>query len=181
MNRDHRPVRTTIIIGGAGTLAYMIAYWGLRWHWAWPAIASAIIWLTMATYAVALARWSGRGPVAIVFPLLVLGAIGMDLSPSGWTLILALAMLSWIRSGICYPGPVLRSLLREFILCGGPGLIILLWGPSTSLSWALGIWFFSLVQALFFILFEAETPSRDEPLPDSFERAARRIESLLDG
>jgi hypothetical protein len=94
---------------------------------------------------------------------------------------LALFILSWIRSGICYPRSGFQVLFRETLLCGGGGLVLAFWGPSVPLSWALGIWLFSLIQALFYILFEPGTPAPDNPAPDPFDQARRNIEELLDG
>lgn len=179
MNSEPRPVRTTIILGGAGALALIAATWATGGYWAWPLITFGIIWLMVASYAIALVRWGGQGILAVVFPLLVLGIIGVVLPLSNLALGLALAVFSWIRSGICFPRSPLSSLLRELILCGGGGLVVAGWGPSTPLSWGLGIWLFSLVQALFFILFEPASRSSTPP-PDPFDLALRRIENLLE-
>lgn len=181
MNSDHRAVRTTIILGGVGALAWILAGGAMGWHWAWPLVAFGMIWLMTATYALSLTRWSGRRRLAVVFPLLMLGSIGVVMPRSGVTIGLALVVLSWIRSGICFPRSLLQSLFRELILCGGGGLVVFLWGPSTPLSWGLGIWLFSLVQALFFTLFEPVSRSAVTPPPDPFDIALRRIEDLLGG
>jgi len=180
MNADHRPVRTTIILGGMGALAWLLADWAVGGYWPWPLITFGIIWLMTATYAMALARWSGRSILAVIFPLLVLAMTGVVMPRYGVAFGLTLAVLSWIRSGICFPRAPLLSLLRELFLCGGGGLVVALWGPSTPPTWALGIWLFSLVQSLFFVLFEPE-PSSSAPPPDPFDLARRRIEDLLEG
>lgn len=178
MNSEYRPVRTTIILGGAGALAWILAAWVTGGYWAWPLITFGIIWCMIASYAIALVRWSGRGILAVVFPLLMLGIIGVVMPLSDLALGLALVVFSWIRSGICFPRSTLLSLLRELILCGGGGLAVACWGPSTPLSWGLGIWLFSLVQALFFILCEPASRPSVTP-PDPFDLALRRIENLL--
>ena len=85
------------------------------------------------------------------------------------------------RSGICYPRSVVQSLVREAILCGGGGLCLVLWNLSTPVSWGLGIWFFGLLQALFFVLFEPGRPPSETSPPDPFDQALRRIEEILDG
>lgn len=179
MKTEHRPVRTTIIIGGVGALAWFFADRALGGSWAWPLMAFGTIWLISASYAVALVRWSGRGIRGSFFPLLVLGFIGVMVPRSIVTIGLAVIVLSWIRSGVCFPSAPLRSLLRELLLCGGGGLVVTLWGPSTPLAWALGIWLFSLVQSLFFVLFEPESRSSAPP-PDLFDLARHRIEDLLE-
>jgi hypothetical protein len=132
-----------------------------------------------AVYALALLRWSGRSLPAVFFPLLVLAGFGAAMPTAGLTFGLALAIFSWIRSGICYPRSVVQSLVREALLCGGGGLCLMLWGLSTPLSWGLGIWLFGLMQALFFILFEPGSPSAELPC-DPFDHALQGIEALLD-
>ena len=44
MNSEYRPVRTTIILGGAGALAWILAAWVTGGYWAWPLITFGIIW-----------------------------------------------------------------------------------------------------------------------------------------
>jgi hypothetical protein len=179
MTTEQRPVRTTIILGATGALAWIVADWATGGFGAWPLIAFGIIWFMIASYAIALVRWSGRGILAVIFPLLVLGIIGAVMPLSDLALGLALVVFSWIRSGICFPRSPLASLVRELILCGGGGWVVAFWGPSTPLSWGLGIWLFSLVQALFFILFEPAARSSAPP-PDPFALALHRIERLLE-
>jgi hypothetical protein len=181
MNTLYRPVRTTITLGGLGGLAFLLTALldipgGLR-----PWLTFGIVWGLMAVYALALVRWSGRGFTEIVFPLLVLGGVGAVLPGAGVVFGLTLAILSWIRSGICYPRSGFQVLFREGFLCGGGGLVLAFWGPSAPLAWALGIWLFSLVQALFFVLFESGVQFPASPPADRFDQARRRIEELLEG
>jgi len=180
MNPSHRPVRTTIILGGLGGLAFLLTSLpgmpvGFR-----PWLSFGLVWGLTAVYALMLVRWSGRGLAEIVFPLLVLGGVGAALPRGGVALGLALAVLSWIRSGICYPRSGIQVLFREGLLCGGGGLVLAFWGLSTPLAWALGIWLFSLIQALFFVLFEHAARGAENPPADPFDQARRRIEELLD-
>jgi hypothetical protein len=181
MNSDRRPVRTTIILGGLGGLAFCLVGLAGASRGLWPWIAFGIVWCLMAIYALMLVRWSGRGLPAVLFPLLVLAVAGVVMPRAGVAFGLALAVFSWLRSGICYPCASFQALFREFFLCGGGGLVLALWGPLTPLSWALGIWLFSLVQALFFVLFEPGALSPEGPPPDPFDQAQRRIEELLGG
>lgn len=182
MKNEHRAVRSTIILGGLGALAWFLAGSAFAWHRYWPWGAFGILWLVTAVYAFMLARWSGRRPVAALFPLLVLAVIGACMPGSAVASGLVLAVLSWIRSGICFPRTVCQSVGRELVLCAGGGVTILLWAPSTPLAGALGLWLFSLVQALFFIIFEPGAPSLPAgPCADPFDQAVRRIEDLLEG
>ncbi len=181
MNPWHRPVRTTIILGGLGGLAFLLTGVIGTNGMLRPLIGFGIVWCLMAVYALALVRWSGRGFTEIIFPLLVLGGVGAALPRAGVVFGLTLAILSWIRSGICYPRSGFQVLFREGFLCGGGGLVLAFWGPSTPLSWGMGVWLFSLVQALFFVLFEPGVQSPASPPADRFDQARRRIEELLEG
>ena len=158
MNTDHRPVRTTLILGGLGGLVCCLAGWAGAWPVFWPWFSFGIVWCLIAVYSLVLLRWSGRRHPAVLFPLLVLAGVGVAMPPAGLVFGLALAIFSWIRSGICYPRSVVQSFLREAFLCGGGGLCLMLWGLSTPLSWGLGIWLFGLMQALFFVLFRRPHP-----------------------
>jgi hypothetical protein len=179
MNSAYQPVRTTLILGGLGGLAFLGAgVSGVGFGW-WPWMALGIVWCLTAFYALALVRWSGRSLTAVLFPLLVLGGIGVVRPLAGSTFLLALGVISWIRSGVCYPRAPFQALFREMLLCGGGGLVLAFWNPTTPLAWALGIWLFSLLQALFFVLFEPAPLSADTPPPDSFDQARLRIEDLL--
>ena len=179
MMTTHRPVRTTILIGAIGALAGVVADGLVGGPGAGPLITFAITWFMIARYAWALVRWSGGGILGVVFPLLVLGGLGVAMPRSAMTLGLALVIFSWIRSGICFPRSPFASLGREVLLCGGGGLMVALGGTSTTLAWGLGIWLFSLVQALFFIFFESATVSSTPP--DPFDLALRRVEEILEG
>jgi len=182
VKNEQQAVRSTIILGGLGALAWFLAASTLAWHRYWPWAAFGIVWLMTAVYALMLVRWSGRRFAAVLFPIMVLALSGVVMPRSVLASGMAIAILGWIRSGVCFPQTVGQSVGRELVLGAGGGMAILWWGPSTPLSGALCLWLFSLVQALFFILFESEvvfTPAGSAP--DPFDRAARRVEDLLDG
>ena len=181
MNPDQRPVRTTIVLGAVGALFVMVAGWMTGPYGIGPHMAFGLVWIITAAYAMALARWSDRSLPAVIFPLLVLGAVGMALPRSVTAYGLVPALLSWIRSGICFPRSVLPSILRELVLSGGGALMVAFWAPPNPFAWAMSIWLFGLVQALFFILFEPRPSSPAAPAPDPFDMAQRRIDELLDG
>ena len=181
MTTDHRPVRTTLILGGLWGLVCCLAGWAGAGRGLWPWMSFGIVWCLIAVYALMLLRWSGRSLLEVLFPLLVLAGVGAAMPTAGPAFGLALAIFSWIRSGICYPRSVAQCLVREAVLCGGGGLCLMLWNLSTPVSWGLGIWLFGLLQALFFVLFEpGRPPSEILPL-DPFDQALRRIEEILDG
>ena len=53
MTSEHRPVRTTIILGGMGALAWIVADWATGGFGAWPLNPFGLIWLSSAGFAVA--------------------------------------------------------------------------------------------------------------------------------
>lgn len=181
MKPEHRPVRTTIVLGGVGGLTVLLLqiFCG-RGLWA-PFAIQGLIWVLTAVYCWLMVRWSGRGLLGALFPLLILGGLGLWRTPGTVGLTLALAVLSWVRSGVCYPRSPGRALGREALLCGGGGLLVAGLAPAAPLTWAAGVWLFFLVQALFFILFEprGREAARDPEL-ESFERARRAAERLLE-
>jgi hypothetical protein len=181
MKPGYRPVRTTIVLGGVGGgIGLVLQILFGRGIWA-PWAIQGLVWSITAAYCWLLVRWSGRGLGAALFPLLILGGLGVWAAPGAVGLALAPAALSWVRSGVCYPRAAGRALMRETLLCGGGGLLAALLAPSAPLSWAAGLWLFCLVQALFFILCE---PSRREgaidPDRDAFERAHSAAVRLLE-
>ncbi|MGE5255731.1 MAG: hypothetical protein ACM3KE_03615 [Hyphomicrobiales bacterium] len=92
----------------------------------------------------------------------------------------AAATLSWIRSGICSPGPTLRRMFAEAIFC--PAGLVLAWvlQPPGLYGWTLSVWLFWLIQALYFLVVDPE-PGRLMEHPDlkKFEAAHSRAETLL--
>ncbi len=179
MKSASRPIRTTILVGGLGALVWLLGDLALGWHWARPTVRFGMLWLLTAGYALLLVRWSRRGLVAVIFPLMVLGLWGWYRPHAAGTLMMAAAVLSWVRSGVCFPAPLGRALMREALLCGG-GLLAVALVPASALSGAVGVWLFFLVQALFFVVVEtAVSWQAAEAIEDPFERSRRRAEQLL--
>lgn len=180
MKYNSRPVRTTILLGGLGGLAWLMVDPVLGWHWIRPMRHFGLIWLLTALYALLLVRWSRCGLVAVVFPLAVLGLWGWHLPCARSTIVMALVILSWVRSGVCFPGPPGRALMREALVCGGGGILVAALAPYSTLSGAAGIWLFFLVQALFFAIFETGAgASAHRAAGDPFERSRRQAEKIL--
>jgi hypothetical protein len=182
MKPGARPIRTTLMIGGLGALAWMLAAPALGWYGYHPLLRFGVLWLLTGLYALLLVRWSRRGLAGVIFPLVVLGLWGGLRPQAPGTVVMALAVLSWVRSGICFPVPPGRAALREVLVCGGGGLLVAVLAPNNTLSWALGIWLFFLVQALFFVVFETGGRAPDtRAAEDPFERARRLAEEILAG
>ncbi len=176
-----RPVRSTLVFGLISALAVMPAAGMLAVLTGWSLAIKLVLWTAFLVYALLLTRWSGTRPVAIAFPLALL--LGTALWPGIHALffLLGLGFFSWIRSGICFSTTPLRAIAAETItVAGGAGLVILL-SPASNIAWAIGIWLFILVQALYFFFVpvpDATATVRAEE--DPFASAYREAQRVLD-
>lgn len=176
----NKPIRTTLIFGLLSALS-VIPLTSVPVYWGWSISCKLFWWTNLTLYSVLLCRWSRTRPVAILFPLLLL--LGMAIWPyshNGFILI-ALAVFSWIRSGICFNTVPLRAVIAEIVtLAGGVGFV-LFWWPDSSLALSLAIWLFFLVQTLYFYIIP--TAAANDPTSvssDAFEQARREMERLLE-
>ena len=176
-----RPVRTTLVYGAISALAVMPAAALLSAYIDWPSAVKLVLWADLAGYAVLMARWCGKPLTAIMFPLALL--LGTALWPGIYSafFFLGVGVLSWLRSGICFSNTPMRAMAAETIsIAGGAGLAALL-GPGTTVTWAVSIWLFFLVQALYFFIVPSvnrQTPAQTQP--DPFDRAQREALRVLD-
>jgi hypothetical protein len=142
------------------------------------AFRGAIV-IVIGGYALFLTRLSKAGLTRVAFPMLVLAAAGLFAHSTMPWLVFSLTILSWIRSGVCYPGSFLRkAFLEGFLTLGGIGLVAF-FNPTGLLSWSLAILAFFLIQSMYFI--RPDQPETVEVKPDSFETARRRAEAILSG
>ncbi len=180
MTRTSRPVRATILFGVFGALGFAVMNIGMGPFFLWSREACFFIWLLVAGYGVLLTRRGEKRLTTIVFPLLFLFFSLFAVRSSFYFILLCLMVLGWIRSGICFQGIFLKRLGIEMLLCLGAGGLISLFAPYSVVSWALGIWMFFLIQALYFILFDdarlIEAPHMDA---DPFEQARKEAEKIL--
>lgn len=180
LKKTTSPVVVTVVFAAAAA-ALLAAVAGLPLRFTLrPAASNAAILLCLASYAAYLTRLSGRGLRALFAPLFMLSAVlAVAGSVTGFA-VPAAAGLAWVRSGICFPGPMPRRLWAEALTAAaGLGLIRLLVPPGPYGA-ALGIWLFGLAQALYFVMVDTERPGcPDEKGPDGISQAHRRAEALL--
>jgi hypothetical protein len=178
----NKPVRTTIVFALASGIFVVPAVELLSVVWSWPMAFKLMLWADLAVYAVLLSRWSRTPPWQLLFPLAVL--LGTALWPHAYSgfFILAVGVFSWIRSGICFDGRPLRSLLAEGATIAGAVLLLMFFGGHTPIAWAVSICLFYLVQSLFFFFVpvtgDSGTQGSDN---DPFEQAAVDVQHLMDG
>ena len=182
MKSKTTPIRLTIVWGLIGGLAYIPLCSALSLMVFWPLGIRVSLWLLLAGYAVLLSRWASRPLRSIGLPLLLLFLSAFLIQSATVFLFTAFAILSWIRSGICFKR---KSLIKRFgaemILGLGSGLLVSGAAPDATLIWALGVWLFFLIQALYFVLFEYRSDSRTRIQVDPFEKAKMAAEKILSG
>ena len=92
----------------------------------------------------------------------------------------AAAGLSWIRSGICFPGPLLRRVCAEAITCAAGLALVRLLQPPGPYGLPLSIWMFGLIQALYVVVVDVESSGQTEPpIREKIEEAHCRADVLL--
>jgi hypothetical protein len=178
MKMEKRPVRTTIFFGLVCALLFAVTGLFFEHTVFWPAFFRISIFGCLAIYSFILASWGSKSRLSIIFPLLFLVVFNFAQNSDYAFLLLCLGMLSWIRSGICFPNAFSKSLGAEIIFSIGGGFMVAYLNPYSTITWALGIWMFFLIQSLYFILM---TNSEPEELldTDSFEEARIRAERIL--
>ena len=141
---------------------------------------NAAIFLCLAAYAAFLARSSGRSLRALVAPLFMLAAVLAVAGSVTGFVVPAAAGLSWIRSGICFQGSMPRRVCAEVLTCAVGLALVWLLQPPSPYGCALSMWMFGLIQALYFVLVDAERSGPPEPKGwETFEKAHHRADALL--
>jgi hypothetical protein len=174
-----RPVRTTLVFGLAGGLLLFTLGGPPAGIWGWPPAFKVALWAIVAAYALFLARWSHTRLTAILFPLGLLLATALWPGSRAGFLLMGLAVLSWIRSGICFQGPPLRRLAAEIITSAGGAGLAALWEPRSALAWVLALWLFFLAQTLYFYMLPGANLSVDSAAQDGYETALKEVEKIL--
>lgn len=146
------PITAAVVFAGAAALLSGAALSLPLGFPGWPARLNSAMFLCLAAYAAWLAQLSARPIRAVAAPLLMLAVVPfVAAAPAGFALPAA-AGLAWVRSGICFPGPVARRAAAETITAaGGLALCAALRPPGTA-GWALAVGMFFLVQALYFAI-----------------------------
>jgi hypothetical protein len=176
-----KPVRTTIVFGLASGLFLLPVAW-LTASWGWPMGFQLTLWILVTIYALLLARWSRTGLLSLVFPLGILLGAALWPQVSAAFFLLGLGIFSWIRSGICFNRHALRGLMAEVVTVGGAAALVAMCRPTTPLTWAVAIWLFFLVQALYFLMVPGMSLSDgtkrvEDPFQTALREAERAIES----
>ena len=178
----NRAVRTTVVYAlVSGFLAVPLAML-LSSYLYWPQAFKLVLWADLAVYSVLMARWGSARILSVLFPLLIL--LGAALWPRAYSsfFILGLGIFSWVRSGVCFKGAPIRTLLAEVVtMVGGAGLLLLI-GSHSYGAWALNISLFFLVQSLYFFMVPVASVRSIWTSPtDPFEQAVEDAKKVLEG
>jgi hypothetical protein len=150
-----RPIVLTVVFGLLCGLLFLPFMSAATLFLTWRAGFRLALVVLLACYAVGLAEWSGGPWPLIALPLvIVLGLAVLERSHTVF-LLAYLGLFAVIRSSLCQPG-LLRTIALEGLLCLGGGLFVYSLNPRSNAAWALGIWIFFLIQALYFAVY----PSR---------------------
>jgi hypothetical protein len=180
MNIKISPVPATVILAAAAAmLMSIVTILPLRPIPRTPAL-NAAIFLCLAAYSAFLARSSGRSLRALFAPLFMLAAVMAAAGSVTGFVVPAAAGLSWIRSGICFPGSLPRRVCAEAITCAAGLALVRLLQPPGPYGLPLSIWMFGLIQALYFVVVDAESSGQTEPpIREKIEEAHCRADVLL--
>jgi hypothetical protein len=180
MKITRRPMLTTILYGLLGGISFVPTVMVISSFLYWSTAFRLAIWLFLAGYLVLLTKWGRASLLSILFPLLLLFLLVFWGDTNGAFLFLALGVLSWVRSGICFQGGLLKTLLAEFALCLGGGALVAFFTPHSAVTWGLAVWMFFLVQSLYFVFFRDIGEAAEEKMKlDPFELARSQAERVL--
>jgi hypothetical protein len=180
MNRPGKPVRTTIVMGLAFGVLFVPVSAALNLFLPWPAAFRLTLWSFVAVYSLMLCRWTGAGLLACGFPVAILLASAFWLRSGHDFLFLSLLVLGWVRSGVCFRKSLWKAVGAEALVGLGGAALVAYFFPHSTMSWALGVWMFFLVQSLYFVLTgDLGDAEEAEVVLDPFEKARRQAEEIL--
>lgn len=179
MKNTSRPVRSTVIFGLICGLSFMPLAVGLAHVIYWSKALNFTLWIYIAVYSVLLTRWSSKNINRIIFPLLLILIALFWVDSISLFIVLALGVLSWIRSGICFPKNMGKKIIAEALLGLVAGGLVISLTSASVLTWALAVWMLFLVQALYFVIFETNFKAEEQIIRDPFEKAREQAENLL--
>ena len=179
MKNNPHLIRSTVIFGLFCGLVFIPLSIGLGPVIHWPPALFLPIWFFVAIYSGFLTRWSPAGIQSLMLPLLLILVALPWIDSIALFIVLIIGSLSWIRSGICFPTNMGKGIVIEIFLGLLAGGLLAILNPTTLLTWALAVWMFFLVQALYFVFFETEKPAAPSIKPDSFEYAREQAENIL--
>jgi hypothetical protein len=151
-----------------------------------PRALNLALFLCLAGYVLLIARLSGSGRRGLLAPLAILAAVLATAETTAGFVAPAAVALAWVRSGVCFPGPVWARLPAEILLVPVAIAGIAALKPPGPAGWALAVWLFFLIQAPYPLCFAPEARGAARPgirvwlRPASARAAALRREQRLE-
>ena len=179
MKTTARPVQTTVAFGLLCGLLLIPLTIGLNYVVPWSNAMCITFWGYLCAYGLMLTTWSQKDCISILYPLLLALVTALWVDSISFFLLIALGILGWIRSGICYPKNFTKRLFAEVALCFGGGVLVTMLTPGTIFTWALAVWLFFLIQALYFVIFEMNPIEQENIQLDLFDEARKQAEKIL--
>ena len=177
-----RPVLMTLLFGLVCGISYIPLNLGLNMIFWWPKAIHLTLWLFSTGYGLLMGHWSKNKISPILFPLLILLLAAFLVESAAAFFLFAMAITSWIRSGICFQNRAGIKVVVEILLCVAGGILVAAYTPGSPFGWVLGTWLFFLLQALYFVVFDGKAILGEEKHDletDPFERASRGAEEIL--
>jgi len=174
------PINASLIFAAAAALLFA-AVMSLPFRFAPRSTTlNAAMFLCLAGYAALLCRLSGKGLRVLSAPFLILSAVLAVAGSVAGFVIPAAAGLCWIRSGICFPGPLGRRIFAEVLTAAAGLALVTGLRPAGLTGWSLGLWMFFLIQALYFAIIDAAPLSHGERSGlDPRQTVRSRVQALL--
>jgi len=180
MKAFKHPIRNTIFYGLVCGLSFVPLSTALNAFIPWSSAVGLTLWLFISGYSILLNLWGKNIQLSTVYPLLSLLPAIFLIDTMVLFFLLALIAVSWIRSGICYQKPAAKRLAVELLLCFSGAVLVYVFMPGSAYGWALGVWMFFLLQALYFVFLEPADNQQGEAVEiDAFERASGQAERIL--
>lgn len=179
MKTTQNPVRSTIFFGLFFGLSFIPLSLYSGYFIPWPKANWMILYLYIVAYGFFLSHLGKKSLLRICPSLMFLLTAVFLTSSTSIFLLIALGFFSWVRSGICFQTLRVKRLFAEIILSLGGWATVAILSPASAVSWALGIWLFFLIQALYFVWFETTGDKTAEVEIDLFEKARMGAEKIL--
>jgi len=183
MKTIYSPLRASIIFGLFCAIGFIPLNTIINSMFNYPLPFRLTIWICFVFYSFLLTRWAGKKAGALFFPLMLLFICIYMVGSNSLYLILTLMVLSWIRSGLCFSGPLFKTIPAELVICFGSGFLAQSFSPDSAIKWAGVIWLFFLCQSVYFLFFENKpdfkTHDFKNQAAEPFEHARKHAEKIL--
>lgn len=172
------PVRGTIIYGLLSAILFVPVTLLLSVWSPWGMGFRISLWVVICGYCFLLTWWSKESAITSFFPLLVLFFAGIWVKRDWQAMMIGLAVLAWIRSGLAFKDIGIRKIAAEITTAAGCGVFFAYFEPAGGLAWSISIWAFFLIQSIYFLTTGLVNRPVEKHI-DRFEQARRRAEQIL--